>query len=146
MEKPVKKKLGEILVSSKLVSQENIDKALHVQTEKGGLLGSILVSMNCVTEEGIAQALVSYLRLPYLPLSRYDLNPEAVKLVPVNVAKQYELVAIDRFGSILTLVMSDPLNTQAVEDIEMLTHCKAQIFVSTPSEIKQAIQRSYKSS
>ena len=66
------------------------------------------------------------------------------KLIPKNVALQYMLVPIDRIGNVLTIAMADPLNGQAVEDVELVTKCKVQVFVSTMTDIKEAIEKYYK--
>ena len=66
------------------------------------------------------------------------------KIIPEHVAKQYGLIAVDRVGSILTVAMSNPLNTQAIEDVEMITHYKVQVFVTTSSDVASSIRNVYK--
>ena len=80
---------------------------------------------------------------PFLPLSNYEVDADTVKLIPENVATQYNLIAIDKIGNSLTVAMSDPLNTHAIEDVELITSCKVQVFVSTQTDIKEAIKRYY---
>ncbi|PIU40285.1 MAG: hypothetical protein COT00_02505 [Candidatus Omnitrophica bacterium CG07_land_8_20_14_0_80_50_8] len=143
MRKIIVKKLGEILIDSKLITQQNLDRGLQVQKEKGGLLGQVLVSLGLVTEEAIAQALTAQYGFPFLPLGGYEIDKNVAKSIPENVAKQYGLVAVDRVGNVLTVAMSNPLNEQAVEDIEMVTHFKIQLFVSTATDINEAIKRCY---
>jgi type IV pilus assembly protein PilB len=60
------------------------------------------------------------------------------------VAKQYVLIPIDKIGNNLTIVMSNPLNIQAIEDVELISGCSVQTFVSTSSDIKRAIEKYYK--
>jgi len=66
-----------------------------------------------------------------------------VKLIPENVATQYNLIAVDKIGNSLTIAMSDPLNIHAIEDVELITNCKVQVFVSTQTDIKESIKRYY---
>ena len=61
-----------------------------------------------------------------------------------RVARQYLLVPIDKIGNNLTLAMSNPLNVQAIEDVELLSGCSVQTFVSTSSDVKRAIEKYYK--
>ena len=122
-----------------------LDEVLKVQKEKGGLVGSILVLLGFATEEQIAQALTTQYGFPYLPLKNYEIDPEIVKLIPRNVAEQYALIAIDKVGNSLTVAMSNPLNLHAIEDIELITNCKVQTFVSTQSDIKATITKYYAS-
>ncbi len=127
-----------------MIKQAQLDEALKIQKEKGGLLGQILAGLGHVTEEQIAQAITVQYGFPYLPLSNYEMDENATKLVPENVARQYCLIPIDKIGNTITIAMADPLNTQAIEDIELLTSSSVQIFVSTATDIKQAIDKSYK--
>jgi type IV pilus assembly protein PilB len=115
-----------------------------VQKDKGGLIGEILVDLGFAKEEDIAQSLTAQYGFPYLPLSNYDINPEIINIVPGRVARQYLLVPIDKIGNNLTLAMSNPLNVQAIEDVELLSGCSVQTFVSTSSDIKKAIEKYYK--
>ncbi len=143
MKKLVQKQLGELLIDNKLITPKNLEEALKVQKEKGGLVGQILVSLGFTTEEAIAQALTAQYGFPFLPLEGYAIDKEVAKTIPENVAKQYGLVAVDRVGNVLTVAMSNPLNQQAVEDVEMITHFKIQVFVSTATDINDTIKRFY---
>ena len=139
----VSKQLGELLLERDIINQAQLDKALKFQKENGGLIGQILVALGFAKEEEIAQSLTVQYGFPYLPLECYDINAEAIRLIPHNVALQYNLVAIDKIGDLLTIAMSNPLNYQAVEDIEVLTKCKVQVFVSTMTDINNAITKYY---
>lgn len=144
MKKIIPKQLGELLVDSNLITAQQLEEALALQKERGGLLGQILVSMRCITEDAIAQALTAQYGFPYLPLAGYEIDAGVAKIIPEHVAKQYDLIAVDRVGSILTVAMSNPLNTQAIEDIEMITHYKVQVFVTTSMDVAMAIKGVYK--
>ena len=139
----VSKHLGELLLERGIIDAAQLEKALKLQKEKGGLIGQILVMLGYSTEEEIAQALTVQYGFPYLPLDFYEINPEAIKLIPDNVARQYNLISIDKIEDLLTIAMSNPLNAQAVEDIELITKCKVQVFVSTMTDINNAIKKYY---
>lgn len=144
MKKIIQKQLGELLIDSKLITPENLTEALSVQKEKGGLIGQVLVALGFVSEEAIAQALTAQYGFPYLPLSGYEIDADVAKVIPEHVSKQYGLIAVDRVGSILTVAMSNPLNSQAIEDVEMITHFKVQVFVTTATDLNDAIKRCYR--
>ena len=139
----ISKQLGELLLERKIINERQLQKAISVQKEKGGLLGSILVLLGYASEEQIAQSLTTQFGFPYLPLGNYEVDAGIVKLIPENVASQYNLIAIDKIGNSLTVAMSDPLNIHAIEDIELITNCKVQVFVSTQTDIKESIKRYY---
>jgi len=144
IKKIVNKQLGELLIERGIINQHQLDKALTVQEEKGGLIGEVLVELGFAKEEDITQVLTAQYGFPYLPLANYEINPEIVNIIPGRVARQYLLIPIDKVGNNLTLTMSNPLNVHAVEDVELLSGCSIQIFVSTLSDVKGAIEKYYK--
>ena len=141
--KTVNKQLGEILVERGVISRAKLEEVLVFQKEKNILFGEALVEMKFGTEEDVVQALTCQYGFPYLPLANYEIAPEVVATVPIKICKQYCLVPIDKIGRSLTLAMANPLNVQALEDVEQLTDCSVQAFVSTAAEINSAINRYY---
>jgi hypothetical protein len=138
------KQLGELLTEAGLITKDQLQHALEVQKDKGGLIGQVLVDLGYVSEEAIAQVITAQYGFPYLPLENYEIDSEIVKIVPKNVAIQYCLIPVDKIGSNLTIAMANPLNSQAVEDIALLSGLYVQLFVSTATDIKKAIEKYYK--
>ncbi|MBL7130268.1 MAG: hypothetical protein ISS45_02505 [Candidatus Omnitrophica bacterium] len=145
LRKATAKLLGELLIERRVITKKDLDKALEIQREKGGLIGEILVELELAKEEDIAQALTAQYGFPYLPLANYEIEPEVMEAVPKNVCFQYCLIPIDKIGNNLTLAMSNPLNKEAVEDIEEITNCTVQIFVTTTTDIRNALSKYYNS-
>lgn len=140
----IKKQLGELLIERRVINKKQLEDALGVQKEKGGLIGQVLVDLGYATEEMIAQALTAQYGFPYLPLESYELDHDIIKIVPKNVALQFCLIPIDRIGNNLTIAMSNPLNSLAIEDIELVSGLYVQVFVSTATDINNAIEKYYK--
>ena len=140
----ISKQLGQLLIERKVITEKQLGHALEVQKEKGGLIGQILVGLGYASEEAIAQAITAQYGFPYLPLENYQIDGDIVKIVPKNVASQYCLIPVDKIGNNLTIAMSDPLNTLAVEDIELISGLCVQVFVSTGTDIRKAIEEYYK--
>lgn len=143
MKKKINKQLGELLIEKSVINAKQLEQALKIQSVKGGLIGQILVALGYATEEEIAQAITVQYGFPYLPLKGYEIDLEVTAAIPENVARQYCLVPIDKIGDTLTIAMSNPLNIQAVEDIEMMVKCNVQVFVGTLSDINEAINKYY---
>lgn len=140
----ISKQLGELLIERGVITRKQLDHALQVQKEKGGLIGQVIVNLGYTSEEAIAQAITAQYGFPYLPLSNYEIDLEVIKIVPKNVALQFCLIPVDKIGTNLTIAMSDPLNNLAIEDIELLSGLCVQVFVSTGTDIKKAIEKYYK--
>ena len=135
--------MGELLVERGVINHEQIGIAVKDQKESGGLLGEVLVRLKFATEKDIAQALTAQYGFPYLPLANYEIDKEVISSVPENVCRKFVLVPIDKIGKSLTLAMANPLDVQAAEDVELITGCSVQTFVSTATDIKQAIDKYY---
>ncbi len=142
--KIINKQLGEVLIEQGIIDQRRLEEALVFQEKKGGIIGEILVELGFVKEEEIVHALTVQYGFPYLPLASYDINPEVINIIPSRVARQYLLIPVDKVGNNLTIAMSYPLNTHAIEDLELVSGCSIQIFVSTLSDVKGAIEKYYK--
>lgn len=140
----IDKQLGELLMERGLISKQQLDEALALQKDKGGLIGEILVDLGFAKEEDIAKTLTAQYGFPYLPLSNYEVDSQIINIIPGRVARQYLLIPIDKIGENLTIAMSNPLNTHAIEDVELLSNCNVLVFVSTSSDIKKAITKYYK--
>jgi type IV pilus assembly protein PilB len=141
--KKTEKPLGQILVERGVITLEQLQLALASQDKEGGLIGEVIVKLGFAKEEEIAHCLSLQFGFPYLPLENYEVSKEIVNLIPKNVAAHYCLVTLDKIGATLTIAIANPLNVQAIEDLEDLTHCDIQIFVSTPSDIRKAIDKFY---
>lgn len=139
------KHLGELLVERGIINRAQVQQAVDAQKVQGGLFGEVLVRLGFATEENIAQALTSQYGFPYLPLANYEIDPDVIKTVPENVCRQFCLIPIDKIGKSLTLAMSNPLNVQAAEDVELITGCMVQVFVATTSDITSSINKYYSS-
>lgn len=135
-----KKRLGEILVEDGLLAREHLDEALQYQKKQGGMIGQILIRMGYVTEEELIVALAKQLRLPYVPLTNYAVNPEAVQLLEEKFCRNHGLIAFDMDETKLYLALSDPLDDIAIQDIFKKTDKKLQVFISTPTEIQNMIE------
>lgn len=143
-QKNINKKLGELLVDAGIITQAQLDEALELQNDKGGLIGEVLVQLKFTTEEDIAKMLTAQYGFAFLPLANYEIDQDLIKLIPERVARQYCLIPIDKIANNLTIAMSNPLNNQAIEDIETLLNCSVYVFVSTSSDIRNSIDKYYK--
>ncbi len=135
--------LGEILIQRKKITREQLDAALQAQKEKGGFVGEILVNFGFIDERDIVVALVIQCGLPYIAVNKYSIDPQIVRLIPKEVAQKEKVIALDRIGDILSVVMVNPLAEDKKSYLETLTKCHIATFISTKTEIEEAIARNY---
>ena len=135
--------LGEILIQRKRITRGQLEAALQAQKEKGGILGEILVNLGILDERDIVVALVIQCGMPYIAVNKYTINPQILRLIPKEVAQKEKVIALDRIGEILSVVMCNPLTDDKKNYLETLTKCRVVTFISTKTEIEEAIARSY---
>lgn len=113
----VHKRLGELLLDEKLVTQRQLDEAMEIQQRDGGFMGQILVKLGYVSQNAVASCLVKQCRIPHLSLLDYDISADVLNLIPRDICLKYNLLPIDKLGRILTVAMVDPLDLDALEAI-----------------------------
>ena len=138
-----KKRIGEILIEEGFLEPKDLEKGLEIQKKKGGLIGSILVRMGCVSEENLVAALSRQLSIPFMKLSNYNVNRNAQKLITKEIAERYLFFSFDEDEASISFAMADPLNQEALDAIEKRIPLRVQVFLSTPAEIKEAIDLYY---
>ena len=92
----LKEKLTKILIDKKLIKQEDLEKAMTAQKEKGGSLSDILVDMGYISRSDLMVVLSNELGIPPINLSRYKIDPNVIKLIPKKAAKSYRIMPISK--------------------------------------------------
>ncbi len=138
-----KKRLGELLVDTGLLSPENREKALAIQQQKGGRLGEVIVEMGLATEEEIANALSVQLGVPILDLTETPVEPQAIELIAEKVARRHLILPIVLEQGQLHVAMADPLSFEALEDVRFASGYSIRASVATRSQILWAIDQHY---
>jgi len=136
-------RLGAMLVSSGLISDEQLKKALSTQKIEGGRLGSILVKLGFVQEDKLMAFLSKQYGVPYVDLSKFQINPAVIKHIPPDVAQKYRIMPINRTGATITIAMVDPSNIFAIDDIKFMTGYNVEAVVATEGAIIEAIKKHY---
>ncbi|OQA56180.1 MAG: bacteriophage N4 adsorption protein B [Candidatus Omnitrophica bacterium ADurb.Bin277] len=139
MKEKTRKKLGEILIEDGLIKPAQLSEALEHQSRQGGLIGQILIDKGFIDEDDLGSALGKQFRIPYIPLSRYSLNPETAELLEADFCNQNLAVAFDVDAKRVFLAMSNPLDQEVIQEVKKKTRRDPQIFISRISEILNAI-------
>ena len=138
-----KKRLGELLVETGLLSEENLTRALTEQRSKRGKLGEVFVALGMATEEEIAQALSIQLGIPYLELKQTPVEPHAIELITEKVARKHLILPISVEQKDLHLAMADPLSFEAFEDVRFASGYTIKPVIATRSDILWGIDQHY---
>jgi type II secretory ATPase GspE/PulE/Tfp pilus assembly ATPase PilB-like protein len=136
-----KLRLGEVLVDAGLVSEEDVQAALAEQTRhRGRRIGEILVEMGVVSERRLAEALAEKFHLPIVDLDDCLIDPAALEALPPRVLLRYGILPIEVDGDCITVAISDPLNTDATDQIRFHRSGRVREVVGIPSQIEQYLR------
>ena len=138
-----KQLLGSILLDRDLITRDQLKHVLQIQEKQGGYFGKILVDLGYVNEHDIVTGLGIQCHVPYIAIDRYDIDQNTLQLVPSAIARKYNVIPLDQVNKILSIVMADPLDMEAKDELQNITNCRLVPFIATQEEIEKAIHRSY---
>ncbi|HEV8380447.1 MAG TPA: type IV-A pilus assembly ATPase PilB [Gemmatimonadales bacterium] len=139
-------KLGEILVREGLITHEQLRKALLEQKNSGMRLGYTLVKLGFIEETEVSKMLARQYRMPAVDLSRFEVDPKILKLLPPDIATKHTVLPLKREGRTLTVAIADPNNVTAIEDIKFITRCDVFPVIAGEYTLRNAIERYYQQS
>jgi type IV pilus assembly protein PilB len=143
MEFAVKKRLGDLLIESGKVNYKQLEYVLQKQKSTGKRLGELFVEEKIVTENEILDVLEIQLGIKRINLEEIEVETEAVKAISANLASKHSIIPISIRDKKIQLVMSDPLNIIAVDDVRIATGNSVEIFMATGSQVREAIRKYY---
>jgi type IV pilus assembly protein PilB len=136
-------RLGDRLVAEKLISPDQLQRALAEQKGSADKLGTILVRLQFITEDSLVSFLSKQYAMPAITVAQVDPDPDVLKLVPEQIAKKHSVLPIKRIGNVLTLAMADPTNVFALDDVGFMTGLQIQPVVASEAAIRKAFERLY---
>ena len=139
-------KLGDILVREGLITLEQLKKALQEQKSSGMRLGYTLVKLGFVEETEVTKCLARQYRMPAVDLTRFEVDPKILKLLPPDIATKHTVLPLKREGRTLTVAIADPNNVAAIEDIKFITRCDVFPVIAGEYTLRNAIDRYYQQS
>jgi len=138
-------RIGELLVEEGGVTQEELTRALTESNLKGSVLGQLLDSSGHVRRAELAAFLASRFKLPILDdLRRVDLNADASKLVPEEIARKHECIPMARVGDLLVVAKANYYNRAAVQELRKVSGLKVKVVQADEAQVRAAIEAVYK--
>ena len=138
-------KLGEMLIKAGAISETQLARALEEQPRLALPLGETLIKLGYLTEDQMRQALCLQMNVPYLDLTRVQIDPALARLINRTYAVRNVVVPVSQVGQTLTLAMNDPSDLEAAEELAQSTGCIIRVVTSSLRAIQDAITRLYSS-
>jgi type IV pilus assembly protein PilB len=141
--KTLKKRIGELLLESGAITQDQLEIALKRQKDSGQRIGSILISLGMLTEEKLMLAIATKLDIPHVNLRDMVIDRDIAAVISADLARKHILIPIFKIGSVLTVAMYDPLDFIALDELAYQTKLEIKRVVAAKSQIEAAIESSY---
>ncbi|MBI2842552.1 MAG: Flp pilus assembly complex ATPase component TadA [Armatimonadetes bacterium] len=138
-----RKRLGDILVSAGLVTEEQLDWALEEQRQSYRRLGEILIEAGWVTEDDIAEARALQLDIAHIQLGDYPIDPQVIKSVPESIARAYKLVPVSASADKVAVALTNPLDVEAVDAVQRVTRKRVESLLASESRINATLDKVY---
>jgi type IV pilus assembly protein PilB len=139
-------RLGDILIKEGLITREQLHQALGEQRASKHRLGYVLVKLGLVQELEITKLLARQYRMPAVDLSRFEVDPKLVKLIPGDLATKHVVLPLKREGRTLTIAMADPTDHGLLEDLKFITRYDLFPVIAGEYTLRSLIERHYESS
>lgn len=137
-----RKMLGEILAENGLIDQNQLEQALAEQKHSGNeKLGKILVRKGLISDDQLLEVLEFALGIPRIQISRMQIDAETVKILPTNMIHKHQILPLSINQGRMTLIMADPLNIQAIDDVRVLTGLEIVPVMASERELNTAIKQ-----
>ena len=138
-----KKRLGDFLFDAGLITHDQLQRALNEQKRLGRKLGETLITLRIISDEALAQALSTQLGYPFMDLATTALEPEIVMAIPETLARKQGAIPVSLENKTLTVAMVDPLDYGCLRDLGFASGFRIQPVIATRKDILEAIERYY---
>jgi len=136
-------RIGDLLVEQKFISEAQLQQALAEQKKTGRKLGRVLVESGFVGEDQLLELLSEQLDIPYVDLSRFELDPDLVGKLPETYARRYRALVLKETPNGLLVGMGDPTDIFAFDELARILSTSMQIACVKESDLLQNIDRLY---
>ena len=136
-------RLGDLLVASGTITEQQLERALALQKETKQRLGDALIQNGFITEAQLIDALRVQLGVDFVDLTAISIPVELAQYVPRNIAKKYCVVPVKLVRNSLYLAMSDPLDFVAQDEVKTASRKRIIPMIATRKAVEQAISRLY---
>ena len=140
---PRAQRLGEILITRRLIQPEDLERALELQKERGDKLGKILVDMGFIALRDVLAALSDQLALPLVTLDSPPPVAAELEGLSARFMRQCRFVPLAIQDSTLTLAMADPQDFDTIAAVRAFTGLQIETALASEQEVLDSIDKHY---
>ena len=136
-------RLGDLLKTRGLISENQLNISLLHQKVTGDLLGDIFLRLGFLTSKELGKTLAEQFGMEFIDLSEYPVSADALRLIPKDVAEKEEFIPIEVEEDILTIGVTNPSNITAVDRVVAITRNYPKVFLVDPEAFRDSLETSY---
>jgi general secretion pathway protein E len=136
-------RLGEMLMAKRLIQQDDLDRALELQRERGEKIGRLLVELGFVAQRDVLATLSEQLRMPVVPIDGAVFTAPETDGLAARFLRQSRCLPLGLNEAGLTLAMADPLDFETIAAVRGFTGLRVTPVLAAEGEIVEAIDKHY---
>ncbi len=138
-----KKLIGQVFLERGLIDQEELRTALNLQAESQEKIGKLLVDLGYVSERDCLAVVSEHIDIPMISASDYPPVPVIENVLTFRFMKQCKFVPVALENNVLTLAMTDPLDTATLDSVRQATGYQIRALLGAESEIMDVLEKFY---
>ncbi len=135
-----RKKLGEILYRHKLVSKEDLTKAIKKSKADNKRLGETLIEMKLASEKVVTQALARQAGIKFFNLEKEEIDPEALSLIPLELIKKHRIIPIEQNNGLVKMIVSNPDDFETLDMLRFRLNADLKCYFAVPRLVDEYIE------
>lgn len=138
-----RKKIGQLLIEAGHIGEKELNIGLAEQKKRGKRIGQVLIELGYLSEDKLLPILGKQLKVPFVDLSKVEIKPDVLKMVPEKICRKHNLVPISFDGKSLMIGMADPLDVFIIDEIQFQNNCEVVRAICSENQIADATDRLY---
>lgn len=134
-----KVQLGQMLVESNLLTQEQLKMAMDFQKSVGGKLGAIIVKLGFIEDGTLTNFIARQQGIPVVNLDELVVPENLVRKIPKKLIEKHHVMPIRHHDGVLTVATSDPFDYEALEEIQLAVDQRVEQVLAPRSQILRTI-------
>ena len=139
----MRERITTLLINEGIVSRELLERAQRDAKQNGTTVTLALIRTGAIQEVDLTKIIARTYKMPAVDLSKFEVDPKILRLVPAELATKHTLLPLKRDGRTLTVAVADPTNQEILEDLKFVTRYDIFPVLGGESTLRAAIEKAY---
>ena len=131
--------ITDILFKKGLITPEEIEKIVNIQKTTAADLQKIIIQEDILKKDEMMMAIAEEIGVKYVNLNDIEIDPAIAALIPEEMARRHQIIALDKEEDLLTVSMANPLDVFAHDEIKIRLGYNVDANLSYSEDIKKSL-------